>query len=284
MKGNPPSERAPTFVSRWAYYLSSIPTLLAGVRNWPAACAVFLGVPVRRPLTLTLRTGCRFRVYTPMEIWIVKETCLDRFYERQGFAIQDGWIVMDIGAAFGDFAVSVARGRPRTKIFAFEPLPEFFARLQEHIRLNATPNVHPFAEAIAEESGTLLLHTETGLPGQHRTGQGGRRPDADALSVPAITLDAAFARLGLERCDLLKLDCEGAEFGILFGASRETLGKVGKIVLEYHDGFTPRSHQHLVRLLEDNGFQVDTVPNPVHRELGLLYASRDALTETRPAP
>lgn len=274
----------PTFFSRWAYYLSSIPTLLSGVRNWPAACAVFLGLPVRRPLTLTLRSGCRFRVYTPMEIWIVKETCLDRFYERKGFTIQDDWTVLDIGSTFGDFAVSVARGHPRAKIYAFEPLPEFFARLQEHIRLNATPNVHPFPEAISGEKGTHFLHTRTGLPGQHRTAKESGRAGADAIAVPAITLDEAFTRLGLETCDLVKLDCEGAEFPILFGASRKTLGKIRRIAMEYHDGFTDRSHHDLVRLLKENGFFVETVPNPVMEELGLLYASREPRLETLAVP
>ncbi|TMB58477.1 MAG: hypothetical protein E6J56_02750 [Deltaproteobacteria bacterium] len=117
--------------SRWRYYLFSIPTILLNIRNWLGVLGIFVGVPVRRPLLVRLRTGERFWVSTAMDVWILKESCLDRFYEKDGTIVQDGWNVIDIGAGMGDFAISVALRCPKSIVYAFEPFPESFAKLNE---------------------------------------------------------------------------------------------------------------------------------------------------------
>ena len=143
------------FLSRWRYYLSSIPTLLFRIRNWPSVVALFLGLPVSLPLEIRLKRGCRFKVRTKMEVWIIKETCLDRDYERDHVVIEDGWTVLDIGAGFGDFSICVAREHPRAAVYAFEPLPESQERLREHLDLNGVGNVRRFPWAVSGRAGTL---------------------------------------------------------------------------------------------------------------------------------
>ncbi|NJN44129.1 MAG: FkbM family methyltransferase, partial [Anaerolineae bacterium] len=98
--------------SRIRYYLSSIPTLVWGIQNW-LAC---LTLPFRRtPLILHLRNGIRFKVRTLMDVWIIKETCLDQDYEKHGTAIDEGWTVIDVGAAAGDFAILTAHEHPTSR-------------------------------------------------------------------------------------------------------------------------------------------------------------------------
>jgi hypothetical protein len=75
--------------------------------------------------------------------------------------------------------------------------------------------------------------------------------------------------------DLLKLDCEGAEYAILMGASAESLAHVQRIVMEYHDLDVEYEHSSLVRFLESSGFRVQLHANPVHAEIGYLYAWRE---------
>ncbi|MEP7131628.1 MAG: FkbM family methyltransferase [Acidobacteriota bacterium] len=269
-------ERALLF-SRWRYYLSSIPTLLLRIRNWPAVLAIFAGLPVRRPVTLELFDGSRFRVRGRMDVWIIKETCLDRDYERGAVAVEDGWTVVDIGAGSGDFAICVARRSASSRVFAFEPLPESFALLEENLRLNGLSNVTAFPEAIAGKPGELLLYTKTGLEGQHRTAQTATAETGGALRVPSISLDAAFDRSGITVCDLLKIDCEGGEYDILFGASEAALSRVRNIAMEFHDGITAHSHEELIPFLEARGFSVRTRPNPAHANLGFLFAANRRL-------
>jgi hypothetical protein len=83
-----------------------------------------------------------------------------------------------------------------------------------------------------------------------------------------------FDGLDLESCDLLKLDCEGAEYGILFNAPPELLQKIQRIVLEFHEQVTEYTRADLVRFLQVQGFEVDVFENAVHANLGYLRAAR----------
>ena len=260
---------------RWIYYLTSIPTILLGMRPVGGILRLFLGLPVARPLTVAL-DGARFRVWTRMDAWILKESCLDRDYER-GARVGPDWIVVDVGAGMGDFTIHAARLCPRGRVYAFEPLPESFARLEEHLRINAVANVRAFPEAIAGAGGTLSLYTVTGLSGQHRTAGDGAGRSGAPIEVPATTLSAAFERLGIARCDFLKIDCEGAEFEILLGLPDAALAKIARIALEYHDHVTAHTHEEVARFLEGRGFRVRIHPSPAWRELGFLYAENPRL-------
>jgi len=55
------------------YYLSSIPTLMRGVKNWSA----LLTLASHRPTIVQLRDpALRFHARSLMDVWIIKETCL----------------------------------------------------------------------------------------------------------------------------------------------------------------------------------------------------------------
>ena len=261
-------------LSRFLYYFGSVFTILRGMRPRGAVVRLFLGLPVELPLEIRLPDGLRFRVRTPMEAWLLKETCIDADYERDA-PIRDGWTIVDVGAANGDFAVHAASRSPRGVVHAFEPLPEAFARLEEHVRLNGVANVRAVPQAVAAQEGHLALYTVTGLAGQHRTAGDGSAAAGPAVAVRATTLERAFEAAGIERCDLLKLDCEGAEFEILLSLPDTVLARIARIVLEYHDHVTGHTHEELAARLSERGFRVRTRPNPAWKELGFLYAENE---------
>ncbi|NDJ76547.1 MAG: FkbM family methyltransferase, partial [Chloroflexi bacterium] len=225
-------------LSRWRYYLASIPTLFTGIRNWPVMLAVFVGVPLRKPIDIHLRNGCRFRVRSRMDIWVIKETCLDRDYERHGVPLRDGWTVIDIGGWVGDFAICTARAFPGSTVYVFEPFPETFARLQENLALNGVANVRAFPLAITGTAGRVALDPTPGATVLHTTSSA-EEPDPEVQAAEAITLADIFERYNLESCDFLKIDCEGGEYDILFNTDPQTLAKIRHICLEYHEGVTP---------------------------------------------
>ncbi|MGC9397156.1 MAG: FkbM family methyltransferase [Anaerolineae bacterium] len=255
-------------IHRIGYYLSSVPTILRQIRNWYVCFGLLFN---KKPVIIRLRNGCQFKVRSLMDVWVVKETCLDRDYESHGTAIQDGWTIIDIGAGLGDFAVSVAYEHPTCEVYAYEPFPESYRLLEENVALNAAGNVIAAPIAIGAQSGQMTLFA-TGAAVQHTTTEASGL--AETISVQGLSLDDVFEENALVTCDFLKMDCEGGEFDILFNASETTLGKIRNICLEYHDGVTAFSHQDLVDYLQQKGFQVETAPNPVHSHLGFLYAYR----------
>lgn len=68
------------------------------------------------------------------------------------------------------------------------------------------------------------------------------------------------------------MDCEGGEYDILLNTSSDTLRRIRRMCLEYHDSFTACSHCDLETRQTDAGFQTARFPNPAHRYLGLLHA------------
>ncbi len=262
-------------LSRSRYYLASIPTLLRGVKNWPTLLALFLPLLRResQPLIELRPGGLRFKVRSAMDVWIIKETCLDRDYERAGVELEDGWIILDIGAGLGDFSVHAAKRHPGSLVFAYEPFPESFALLQENVKLNGLDSVRMFPNAVGSVASSQMVLYAVGAAVQHRTAATVGAASATSVTVASVTLDQIFEEQRLSRCDFLKIDCEGAEYEILFQASDQTLGKIKHICLEYHDGVTPYSHEDLAQFLRDKGFRIQMRPNPVHRRLGFLYAA-----------
>jgi FkbM family methyltransferase len=256
--------------SRLSYYLTSIPRILRGFRNWPTVLALFFGLPIPRPATLVVRdSALALKVRTALDAWLVKEVCIDRQYEAASVPIQDGWTVIDIGGGIGEFAIDVAKRYPHSRVWAYEPAPDSFSLLQENIALNNLTNLQASPYAVAGASGQVGLRRSSGQGSLTSTIEEG-----GAAAATAVTLAEILHRNGIPICDYLKIDCEGCEYSVLLSASSETLRRIGVICLEYHDRLMNRSHLELVDHLEQNGFRVTTHPSPVHRGQGLLSAIR----------
>jgi FkbM family methyltransferase len=264
------------FLRKWLYYGWSVFEIVFRVRNWPEMLSLLLHrdtlgdmqVRLRQPrITLNIRGA--------MDLWAVKETFLDAFYTRYGAAVQDGWTVVDIGAGVGDFSILSAYSHPNTKVFAYEPFPDSFQLLEKNLAQNGLKNVTAFQSAVWGEKGTLSLDLSGGEPLQLTSHDAEvQEEQGRMISVQAVTLEDILGGQGIERIDLLKLDCEGAEYAILMDVSKKVLDRIERIVMEVHDLDAERNHHVLFSFLDDSGYRVKWHPNIVHDELGYLYASR----------
>jgi FkbM family methyltransferase len=234
---------------------------------------LFLGFPVSHPIIIELKDGSRYAVRSAMDAWVLKETCLDKDYERFGDPIEGDWNVIDVGAGLGDFAISVGLSHPLVKIYAFEPFSESYSLMLENINLNQVENVIAYPYAVSAEAGIRNLLTVSGVAVQHSTAKTEETVDGNEYErVDCVGLDWLFVEHRMDRCDLLKVDCEGGEYEIFFQMDELILKRIARISLEYHDQVTPYNHQDLERYLESHGFKVKTHPNPVHSLLGFMYA------------
>lgn len=268
-------------MSRWLYYFFSIFTLARGVRNWLQLILLLLGRS-RQETILELRSsrglpGLRFSVRSFMDAWIIKETCLDRDYEKHGTTLQDGWHIVDIGAGLGDFTIFAAQRCPHGYVYAYEPFPESFALLRRNLELNNISNVQAVCSAISGRAVRSVPLYQMGEAVQHTTTlPADKAATLKTTDTISLTLDQVCA--ALPQCDFMKMDCEGAEYDILLNASAATLAKIKRLSMEVHEGLIApgRSRQELVDHLRRNGFQVTLTPNPVHAYLGFLYAAHIA--------
>jgi len=259
-------------IQKYLYYLRSIFTLLGGARPIGSVLGLNLLPKPKAPKQIRLRSGVRMKVRSAMDLWSMKETMLDRYYEVFGFPLKEGWQIVDIGAAFGEFSVHAAAFSVKNQVYAFEPNPESFRLLEENLALNQLKNLQTFQVAVWSEDGRVAIDMGSGEALKFttaETSQGEISPDQ--LPVEAWSLATLFKNLGLEQVDLLKLDCEGAEYEILMKARPEVLKRVKRIVMEYHD-IPEHQHDKLANFLRASGFTVEVFNSIVHDKIGYLRA------------
>ena len=263
-------------LSRWRYYVRSFFTILLGFRNPIRPLAVLLGFPPPIPFKVSLRSSpLQFLVRDFMDIWILKETCLDGEYDRILPNREGNGVLLDIGAGIGDFSIRFSNRFPGWRILAYEPLAESFDLLEKNVGLNRIEAIECVKAAVSSQSGSCFLYAGPWGPVSATTLRPGevdtRHPTE---TVDCIGLDEIVAGIEPNKEVLLKIDCEGAEFEILLNAAPETLGRIAAVALEFHDDLTPHSHEILKQRLEANGFEVEERNSPAQAHRGLLFGRR----------
>ncbi|NMC64237.1 MAG: FkbM family methyltransferase [SAR324 cluster bacterium] len=264
-------------ISKWSYYGISILSLLFGIKAPFRTIRIFCQKEQREKFKVELWSGLVFFVRSKIDLWILKETCIDKCYEFSRLMPLEVSVIIDIGAAFGDFSVWIAKKFPEAKVYSFEPFPESFALLEQNLKQNSVENVEALPLfASAEKREFCINSVFQGDPGNFSVLALGSIANAStdsAIRVEAISFKD-FLRNLPGYCDILKMDCEGAEFEILQSLDSNDLRKIRYIALEYHNGITKYSDFDLRLMLEQAGFEVHLKPNPVHSDIGLLFAGQ----------
>jgi len=152
--------------------------------------------------------------------------------------MQEGSVFLDVGANVGFYTVPLARvaRQKHGKVFAFEPLPSNFQRLQENIRLNGledTISVIPVGLSSAFGEATITLREDFLLGGE--TGNAailiadGRDEKYPSRQIQLETLDE-LRSASIDRVDLIKIDVEGHEDHVLKGGAK-TIARHRPIVM-----------------------------------------------------
>lgn len=167
----------------------------------------------------------------------------------------DRGVVLDIGAHKGYFTVMASKAAKL--VISCEPQSLNYQFLKKHKIINLLNNVNVLNVAISDSVSKAQLSISSHTDARHsffRTNFNG----GEAIeNVDAITLNDLFIRYRLGHIDLLKLDCEGGEYPIIFSSSK-LLSKIRAIVMEVHESEgIPYKKDELVVFLEEAGFSVD---------------------------
>jgi FkbM family methyltransferase len=234
----------------------------------PSRCPPKQGIRLlaKKTVTVKIRGGyqatCRIdEFFSFVEVYILQE------YDVPEVAWTTLQTIVDIGANVGAATLWFAERSPHARIVAVEPASNAKRLLARNIERNGLDaRVRAVAVALAAHSGDVDIQES----GSSVFGTIAPVSGIGVERVTALTLEDLLDRCELEEVDLLKLDCEGAEFDIVLGSDDRTLRRNRVIVGEYHSQSRDRLNGLLSRLA-DAGF---TTTSRGGETLGLFHAVR----------
>lgn len=231
-------------------------------------------------ITGKIKDGFIFKTRSGMHISVpsrlmhtYKECFLDQTYFK-GFATDpiqtDTPYIIDIGANVGYFSLNFFCVYPKARIIAFEPIPNNFQLLKSYKEKYTSLDLTIVNEAVSGKEGELELFFDRGDSFSTSATLFNHTAEPDMIKVKTTTLHNIINHWNIPTLDLLKLDCEGAEYEILYGAPQNILEKIRAITIETHVG--EKKEENIVslnRFLQENGYQTNILGSKI-------WASRSA--------
>jgi autotransporter strand-loop-strand O-heptosyltransferase len=169
--------------------------------------------------------------------WYVSQATQEIFeyniYERL-FEVEEGDIVVDLGASLGPFTYSILSKNPK-QCFVVEPLSYHIDILNKNV---GRENVKIIQGAISDKKKLEITW------------------DNITETSPTFTFKEFLDDNNINKIDFLKCDCEGGEYDVFSKSNIEFLKTIPKIVTEFHLRDDENFHQCKFRWFRDNILQM----------------------------
>lgn len=161
-------------------------------------------------------------------------------YDFKNIDFKPGDKVIDIGGNIGMVSIYLAKKYPFLKIYAFEPVTQNYENFLINIQLNQIPK------------GTITVeHKAITCDGRNinmsiNALNSGGSSISDVISVGEVTqecncnlksttLEKVMCKHKIKNLKLLKIDCEGSEYEILYGTTQDYLKRIECLRGEFHE-------------------------------------------------
>lgn len=213
-------------------------------------------------------------------------------YLQNGITIKDGDVVLDIGANIGVFGVRALQKAANVEVHCFEPIPAIADVLRRNAEVHGNGRFHVYQCGVSSSNTTATftyfpntpalstLHPEQWdeNPGAFRDAVKGTMKNppegmkwmkwiptafsgviasylvsgSQKVSCELKPLSEVITNQNIRKIDLLKIDCEGAEWDVLLGIKEEHWSMVKSMVVEVHD--LNGRLEKMKELLKNKGF------------------------------
>lgn len=244
-----------------------VPLTVTKIKNWFPFLLNYVGFRNSRE-TYVIRDGTIVQANDGIDAVTIMVISVKKDY---GDA-KDASVVIDIGANIGVYSLFAASCSKDTVVYAYEPMPDNYDLLLQNIALNELEErIRPFKLGVCANRGRRKLFLAASSPFHSLY----THPADRYLEIDCISLKDILEQNKIGQCDILKMDCEGAEYEILYNTPAEYLRKIRKLRMEYHliDGEGYVKVIDLVEFLRSKGFEI-TKLKPQARYSGILWADR----------
>lgn len=174
-------------------------------------------------------------------------------------------IFWDVGAHIGTFSILACRDSRFRVVHAFEPAPEASRVLRHHLAVNPGVSrvIHQLALGSSNEKRVLTAGPaiNSGMASLIRTSNPGRRQSV----VQCTTADTLVFERGIAAPTIIKIDVEGWELEVLYGAERILTERppAGIIFEAACERSAPElDDSAIAEYLETKGYSVSYIPRP----------------------
>jgi len=253
------------------------------------------GAVVRHILGRCSTSKCEYCLRNGLRL-MVNNTRMDRtaifsvqeIFNREIYHLQEcdhSQVIVDLGANIGVFALYASWRYPTAKIYAVEPDSDNAEQLQANVAINGLQSrISVLRKAVSAKEGEVFLFRNPDSSRGHSLAH--RLKCEPRITVSSVTLEQLFDSSGIETCDFLKMDIEGAEYEVIYGCRPSFLKRIKVMAIEHHQFFPfdsltaahDRSRfnaESLGDFLTRNGFTVRK------RGRDLLYAVREPIRQTQ---
>ena len=236
--------------------------LFSHIQNW----SVYFTRKLKKgfqPITfVTKGNPLKFIVPSKALYLVFKEIFVTDFYsiDKLAKSLPAKSVVIDIGANAGYFNIMLFSKIKEATVYAYEPILSNYELFKKNISINpvlqnrillvnkavtGTPqeSVELFMETASDNSVIASVYADFDTQNKH------------TIKVPAISLNQIVIENDLKHIDLLKVDCEGSEYPIIYETPDEVWGKVNMLTIEVHnlDG-EKRNVDFLHKFLQQKGY------------------------------
>jgi FkbM family methyltransferase len=263
--------------------------------HWLQRAAVALFVEHRLPYQLSVpwnrfcnAAGFRFKTVSAGDYRVrvrrlthdedfIENTLIRHDYNPPGYEIGESDVVIDIGGNIGAYALYAARHARKGHVYSFEPCRENYDMFRQNLALNRVTNVTVVHAALTGTARQVKLHVSEDT-GSHSIALDRIWNPSRFEVVDGIPLQDVFDTYRIERCHLMKIDCEGAEYEILYSLPREYFQRIDRITMEYHGAVDPderrQQSNELVGFFQNLGYRIDDYRECVGFRCGFIRAAR----------
>lgn len=156
-------------------------------------------------------------------------------YDRQTIKImkkiiKSDSVCIDIGCHKGEMLDVILKLAPNGKHLAFEPIPSFYSFLKKKYHTSSSI-IYPYA--LSDSKGTVTFNYVKNAPaysGIKQRKYAITNPEIEELNVETETLDNLIP--SNQKINFIKIDVEGAEYGVLKGAVNTLIKSKPFIIFE----------------------------------------------------
>ncbi len=158
--------------------------------------------------------------------------------------VREGQVVYSLGVGEDiDFDLEIIKAK-NVQVFAFDPTPNSISWLESK---TLPDQFHYYPWAAAEENGSLFIYPRIRDDGSQSRVMYTILPEPEAhndgVEVAAKTVEQMMNDLNHEHIDVLKMDIEGAEYGVL-GTLLNSNIRPEQLLIEFHHRFPDLDVSH----------------------------------------